>query len=347
MKFLLLLFAVLFVGLATAQQPGIVNQRCNLFDSNGYPTAEAMRKHAPYVLGMNQPGTILHLNSTVMHNHQPGTTTFEDDSHSHIYQVNGFEMSGTGCAWTHHQFYKRTDGWWVYSKWVDEINDDQRATQQFPGSGMEPLLNSYNIRPIEPIVFEHMGATVLKFRSRNLSAFSYVASYNYELPDGTELNIMDETVAVTPKTLALLQQGIISKEFYYSLNLYSDVHNGFVDWGFIFRPEKPCEGATGDVAESCECYQRMLNGELTLENDPLAAASGYYHEVWTCRLEQAEAKRSVETAAPEVKWPSYPLALASYDLAYTFNSVYNDHPLRYVEGMPVSREEHNHKFFEE
>ena len=340
-KFVFLLLAA-FACFASAQYG---NTNYEMFDANGFPTQEAITKHGPYILGVSAPGNMLLLNITMMHNHEPGVTTYEDYDHTYTYQVNGVEKVDNRWRMTHHQFIKRLPKVWAYGKWVDDVNNEQLATPPYPGAGNEKLFQSYNIRAIEPIMFEYLGASVLKMKARLLSQFSYEASYNLPISSTVELNVMDEIVSVTAKTINNLFQGIFTgKEFYYSINVYQGTHNLFPDWGYGFRPEFECAGTTGDKAEACECYQRMLNGQLTIENDPLAAAAGYYHEVYICDLNESSSP-SKRNAIDEVRWPSHPLATASYNTAFYFDASYTEQPMRYVPGMPVSREQHNAKFF--
>lgn len=335
---------LLLAALACLANAQYGNTNYQMFEPNGFPTQEAIDRHGPYILGVTAPGWMLILNSTVMHNHEPGVTTYEDESRSYTYQVNGVERVDNRWRMTHHQFINRYEKVWAYAKWVDDVNNPQIASPPYAGAGNEQLFQSYNIRAIEPIMFEYLGATVLEMKARLLSDFSYIATYNLRLPNSKRLHVMDETVALTEETLDNLAQGIfVGKEFYYSINIYQGVHNRFPNWGYIYRPEFQCAGSTGVQAEACECYRRMLNNELELKNDPLATAAGYEHEIYICDLNDgAPAKRN---AIEEVRWPSNPLAASSYDVAYKFELGYTDHPMRYVPGMPVTREEHNARFF--
>lgn len=339
MRLIVALLLIVAVSLpAFAVQP--LPKRCQLFEG-GYPTAEAIRKHGTSIIGLTTPGWMYAMNQTVMEDPIPGQTTFVDEHRSTYFQFNSFKADNFGCAFAFDQYYTRAAGHIVVSEWISTIHEDQTSPKPLAGSGKVDLLNTYAVQMPEPILFNFLAIPALKLRSAQLSTFSSMTTFNYELPDGTEIPIVDEILIVTPKTLSNLQVGhTTDKEFYYSIDDHTGDPNGFVDWLYIFRKEWDCAGATGDLADACECRRRHLAGELTLENDPLAAAAGTVHLVLTCRIESAKM-----TDNSQVLWPSDSLSTATYKLAASGDITISDAPLRYVSGMPATTEEHQASFF--
>src|SRR3990167_3994162 len=236
MKFAIVLLVLMAIAMSSAL-PFHPHDKCQLLDAAGTGiNVEFFKDHPVHVTGLLQPGQIYMLNTTWMHNHEPGQTTFEDDYSSVAYQFNAFLVEGAqDCAFRFIQAYKRLTGHWVIADWLSSLMLGQWASQEQLGDGPSAMFHGYQVQCLVPRIFDQAGLGALKMSSRHMSFSTELTVFNFpvEVPGLglIESGVIDEFLAPLPGRPG---------ESYYSISLYQGVHNGFADWAFIHRTTHVC-----------------------------------------------------------------------------------------------------------